>query len=98
MLGLAINNTIHQEWINTTGRNQIFNAWFDQWLIEEKIRFIKRNKLPSGVKDKIHDRYGLPRNSRDIQYICCSFNTIIKYIITEDIHFYDQKRNLKQLR
>jgi hypothetical protein len=35
----------------------------------------------------------LPRgNSRDVEYIKCAINTDIKYILTEDIDFFDPKK------
>ena len=50
-------------------------------------------KLRSAEKRVIHNTYGLPsRGSRDIEYIKCAINTEIKYILTEDIDFFDPKK------
>jgi len=63
--------------------------------IERKIDLVnERNetKLSSRHKNIIHKKYGMPRNdSRDIHFILCANHTIIKYILTNDIHFFDPK-------
>lgn len=36
-------------------------------------------------------KYGLPKASHDIEYIKCSNVTLMKYILTNDIDFFDPK-------
>jgi hypothetical protein len=92
--GLAINDRVELEWRNTTG-DEFFNIWFVDCILAQRIKYVTdSNKLTTHQKNKIHNDYGLPRGnkSKDIAYIKCNINTEIRYILTEDIDFYDPKR------
>jgi len=90
--GIVITGIIESEWKKTADDGNFFLQWFAQMLLEEKIRYLRtdRRKLTTAEKKKLHNDYGLPRNgSHDIEYIKCAINTRRKYILTEDIDFYD---------
>jgi hypothetical protein len=91
--GLAINDTVEREWRNTTG-DEFFNIWFVEYLLAQRITYVTdSNKLTLHQKKKIHNEFGLPRGrSKDIDYIECTINTEIKYILTDDTDFFDPKK------
>jgi hypothetical protein len=97
--GLAINDAVEREWKNTTG-DQFFCIWFDEYMLAQKIRYVaESNKLTIHQKKKIHNDYGLPKKkSKDIDYIECAINTEIKYILTDDIDFFDPKKKMASAR
>lgn len=96
--GLAITDLIENQWRNTTG-NQFFNIWFDENLKNNRIKYITEDiKLSKTERQIIHNKYGLPKNGRDIEYIKCSLNTTHKYILTYDIHFFDPKQKMASVK
>ena len=97
--GLGVSDVIESEWKSTTG-NQFFKIWFEDQLKINRIRFVdKKIKLNSAEKKRIHNYYGLPREkSNDIEYIKCSLNTLQKYILTYDIHFFDPKKKMSSAK
>ena len=93
--GFVINEQIYWEYelkITTFG----FKDWLGTMMWEGKIDYINERsetKLSPHNKNIIHDKFGLPRNnSKDIHFIICANHTTIKYIITNDIDFFDPKK------
>ena len=88
-VGLAICDIIEHEW-----RKHFSHQYMEEWLTDEikkgRIRYVKPNMNPDAIK-KIRTRFGL-NNSRDLTYIKCANSTSTKYILTEDIDFYDPKK------
>jgi len=105
--GLVINPIIEQEWRNTVG-GQLFNIWFDDNFTQGRIHLVENGKKLSTVeKRRLGNDFGFPINGRDIHYINCSLNTLLKYILTSYIDFYDptkkespsiEKKRLKSQR
>jgi len=90
--GIALSDKIEQEWKNTV-RTQFFNDWFDEALKNGRLRYVENPRLEKRYLKRIHNVYGLPKKKgRDIEYIKVAYMTILKYILTEDIHFYDPKK------
>lgn len=90
--GLAVNKMVEHEWQSIIG-SQFFNEWFTMNILSERIKYVNDSvKVTFAQKKKINITYGLPKNSRDIKYINCAINTKIRYILTEDIDFFDPKK------
>jgi rRNA-processing protein FCF1 len=89
--GLAISDKIEREWKNTTG-NLYFDTWFAEQLKNGRIHYIEKPELNDAIRKRIHNIYGLPRRGHDIEYIKTANKTIKKYILTNDIDFYDPKK------
>lgn len=93
--GFLINDVIEHEWKENLRSFQYFEEWFTQCIIEEKIGYVEYiNKLTTKQKKDIFIVYGLPTRGCDIEYIKCTLNTRMKYLLTEDIHFYDPKKRM----
>lgn len=92
--GFVIDEQIQWEYrlkINTIG----FLDWLGTMMLEGKIDLInerRETKISPSNKRSIHEDYGLPRNnSKDIHFIICANHTDIKYILTNDIDFFDPR-------
>jgi rRNA-processing protein FCF1 len=89
--GLAISDLIEYEWKALTG-NLVFNIWFEDQIKSEKIKYVENTQNHPHIQKEIFNRFGLDRRERDIEYIEAANNTVEKYILTEDNHFYDPKK------
>jgi len=90
-IGIVLDDIIEQEWRNTAG-NQIFEIWFSQCIAENQIKYIERSIVEIQYLKKLVTKYGFPKKkSRDIHYIKCANCTDVRYILTDDIDFYDPK-------
>lgn len=88
--GVVFTDLIHHEWISTCN-NYVITEWITDGLKLGKIRYINP-QLDRDIIKKLHIKYGLPRNkSHDIEYIRCANVTLTKYILTNDIDFFDPK-------
>lgn len=90
--GIVATNKILTEW-ETTCQGDVFSQWETDELKEGRIRKVKvLPNLDKGILKKIHNDCGLPRNSKDIEYVKCANATIsIRYIISDDIDLYAPK-------
>jgi hypothetical protein len=69
----------------------VFTEWVTDKLKNGYVRKVHACLPPDAVK-KIHTHYGLPtQRSRDIEYIRCANVTTTRYILSEDIDFFDPK-------
>jgi len=72
--------------------HKMFNRWFEEQYVNGKFRDITiENTLDTSQRNRIFNKYGLDSNEKDIHYISCAYNTDRRYILTEDIHFFDPK-------
>jgi len=87
--GLAISEIIEHEW-----RKMFNEQYMNEWLTDEikrgHIRYVNPFMDPSEIKI-IRTKFGL-NDSRDRNYIKCANVTVIKYILTHDIDFFDPKK------
>lgn len=89
--GLAVDDTlrIEQEWFSTCG-SPYLKEWFVSKLYEKAIRRVTPT-IADQHKKKLLNELGLPRKGYDLVCISTANATEIKYIVTEDMHFYDPK-------
>ena len=90
--GLAINKIIEYEWRQRTSNH--YKYWFEENYKKGYIYCPKLNqKLSAKERNTLIQKHGFP-NSRDIHYIQVAINTQLKYILTQDMHFYEPKMKL----
>ncbi len=85
-------NKIKQEWCE---RSNFIMAreWITDQLKINRINMVE-SSLKRDVERKIFNEYGLDKTERDIEYIKVANVTALKYILTEDMHFYDPKKKM----
>lgn len=87
--GVVFTDLIHHEWISTCN-NYVIKEWITDGLKLGKIRYI-HPQLDRAIIKKLHTKFGFPKKSHDIEYIKCANVTLTKYILTNDIDFFDPK-------
>lgn len=89
---IAVDNggKIEQEWCEQ-GIYEMISAWITDQIKTGKIIALSAS-LGRGKINKIFHEYGLDRTEKDIEYIKVANVTAFKYILSEDIHFYDPKK------
>lgn len=87
--GLAVSDRILCEWENACSA-QVMIEWITDGLKEGWIRYVIP-VLAANIMKEIYLTYGLPRKSRDMEYIKCANVTVVKYIVSEDMDFYDPR-------
>lgn len=86
--GIATSDLIIAEW-TATCRNDVLKSWITDNLKLGKIKYVNP-ELDHSIVKKLSLKYGLPK-SRDVEHIKCANVTSTKYILTNDIHFFDPK-------
>lgn len=86
---IAISDLIEHEWLNCYG-NQAFKEWLTDEMKTGRIIYITPEKIPTEMQKSIC-QMGFPFNTRDKEYIRVALATTTKFILTEDIHFYEPK-------
>jgi len=87
--GVVFTDLIYHEWISTCN-NFVIKEWIADGLKLGKIRYTNP-QLDRAIIKKLHINFGLPKKSRDIEYIRCANVTLTKYILTNDIDLFDPK-------
>ena len=89
--GLAIDydKKIEHEWF-TQCAHALFKEWYIQNLKLGRIRMVK-GSISEEHKRALHIRFGFPMRGFDIVYIKVANDTQKKYIISEDLDFFDPK-------
>ena len=92
--GVVFTDLIYHEWISTCN-NYVIKEWITDGLKLGKIRYTNP-QLDRAIIKKLHINLGLPKKkngkkSHDIEYIKCANVTLTKYILTDDIDFFDPK-------
>lgn len=89
--GIATNGFIHAEWERVCSAPS-FLDWCNDEIKNGRIRRVNSQPIQTQVKKRMRIQYGFPCYSLDLQYIECAASTqSVKYIMTEDYHFYDPK-------
>lgn len=86
-LVIDIGGKIQHEWFATCGDN-FFKEWFLQQLKVGLIRHVSP-EIATHHKSKLVKQYGFPTDGYDLVYVAVSNVTTIKYIVTDDIDFFD---------
>jgi hypothetical protein len=89
--GLVIDygRKIEHEWF-TQCTHQLFREWYIQNLKLGNIRMVK-GSIPDEHKRALQTRLGFPKHGYDIVYVKVANDTQKKYIVTEDLDFFDPK-------
>jgi hypothetical protein len=92
--GLAIDygGKIAHEWF-TQCPNSLFKEWYAQNLKLGRIRMVK-GSITVEHKRALQVKLGFPKRGYDLIYVKVANDTQIKYIISEDLDFYDPKHKL----
>jgi hypothetical protein len=80
---------IKQEWCGRT-QPDVAEEWLTDQLKQDRV-VLMAARMDNDIKNKIFNDFGLDRREKDIEYIKTANVTAMKYIVTEDIHFYDPK-------
>lgn len=88
--GFAIDTTgkMENQWLETCGRN-VFGEWLIQGLKNGTIRKVEAD-LPEDHRKKLQQSCGMPIK-REIMYVAVANATVLRYIVTNDIDFWDPK-------
>lgn len=89
-VGVALTEKLEYEW-KSTCRGQAFIEWLTDELKKGRIVLVDRKVLPSNIMKVIYQRFGFPRKGGDKEVLFCANGTQRRYILSEDIHFYDPK-------
>lgn len=89
--GFAIDHTgqIKHQWFETCGAN-VFGEWFIQGLKGGKIVEV-RASLDKQHKKKLQQDCGMPTKRAEMMYVAVANVTALKYIVTNDIDFWEPK-------
>jgi hypothetical protein len=79
---------IEMQWQQTCNC-ELFKDWITEQFKNGKIRK-KRGVRNQSIRNSLITKYGFPFN--DLIYIWVALDTVKKYIITEDVHFFDPKK------
>jgi hypothetical protein len=85
-LVIDVDGKIQQEWFATCG-----NVFFKQWFVEQmKLGLIRHVKPKIELHHRKHltIKHGMPKGY-DLVYVGVSNVTVTRYIVTEDIDFFD---------
>jgi hypothetical protein len=86
-LVIDIGGKIQHEWLATCG-GLFFKEWFIQQMKLGLIRQVKP-KIEVQHKKKLVIGHGMPTDGYDLVYVAVSNVTVTRYIVTEDIDFFD---------
>lgn len=89
-VGVALTDKLEYEW-KSTCPGPIFDAWLTDEVKEGRVLYVNRKPLPRNVMKIIHHKFGLPRGRGDREVLFCANGTQMKYILSEDLHFFDPK-------
>ena len=89
-IGIALTRTIEWEW-KSTCPGLVLVEWLTDQIKKGRIVYVTEEKVPRNVMTTLIQKYGFPVKSRDRRYISCAYGTDTKYILSEDIDFFDPK-------
>jgi len=94
--GIAMTPKVEVHWrMHCSDRDQFFWSWYTEQVEKRSIRPISPRRLDNKVSRKIHNDFGLPRNTLVRRYIECANGTNDpRYILAEemDLHAPQAKR------
>ena len=92
-IGFAIDDgrKIETQWLNTCGsKSGIFREWYVQSIKDGKIKQVVP-ALSEQHKKKLRIDCGFPNDQFECTYIAVANSTSVRYIVSEDMHFFEPK-------